>query len=73
MYQRSTTRSRRDANKPNFVHYSKWIDEAGNYTVHFKTKVLSHEEALVKLAKRRWYRDSIANLSGYCGFLQESR
>ena len=62
MYQRSTTRSRREANKPNFVHYSKWIDMVpdaeGNPkpVVHTKTRVLSYEEEQNKLMKRKWFR-----------------
>ena len=65
MYQRSTTRSRREANKPNFVHYSKWIDMVpdaeGNPkpVVHTKTRVLTADETAVKLWKRKWYRRSI--------------
>lgn len=62
-YTRSTTRSRREANKPRFVHVSKWIDmvadENGNPkpVVHFKTKVLSNDERVAKLYKRKWGRN----------------
>ena len=61
-YERSTTRSRREANKPRFVHYSKWIDVVPDadgepeYRVHFKTKVLTPPEAQEKLEKRKWFR-----------------
>lgn len=65
-YTRSTTRSRREANKPRFVHVSKWIDmvadENGNPkpVVHFKTKVLTPEEREKELMKRKWYRGGLA-------------
>lgn len=58
-YSRSTTRSRREANKPRFIHYSKWIDmvpdEDGNPKpiVHFKTKVLTQHELYMKLLKTK--------------------
>jgi len=64
-YERSTTRSRREANKPRFVHYSKWIDvvpdKEGNpeYRVHFKTKALTVDEKYAKLMKRKWFRQLV--------------
>jgi len=70
-YERSTTRSRREANKPRFVHYSKWIDVVPDdngepeYRVHFKTKVLTKAEAQAKLMRRKWYRKLLlGSLSG---------
>lgn len=62
-YQRTTTRSRREANKPRYSHYSKWIDVVPDangepeYRVHFKTKVLTREEKHEKLMKRKWFRN----------------
>lgn len=64
-YVRTTTRSRREANKPRFVHYSKWIDvvpdKEGNpeYRVHFKTKALTVEEKFAKLERRKWFRKEL--------------
>ncbi len=64
-YERSTTRSRREANKPRFVHYSKWIDvvpdKEGNpeYRVHFKTKALTVEEKFAKFERRKWFRKEL--------------
>lgn len=58
-YERSTTRSRREANKPRFVHCSKWIDVVPDadgepeYRVHFKTKVLTETERYLKMMKTK--------------------
>ena len=72
-YERSTTRSRREANKPRFVHYSKWIDvvpdKEGNpeYRVHFKTKVLTVEEKFAKLERRKWFRKELDEMDAQIG------
>lgn len=61
-YTRTTTKSRRAANQPRFVHVSKWheMDKDGDVMECHKTFVLPPREKYVKLLKRKWFRNKQA-------------
>lgn len=61
-YTRTTTKSRRLANPPRFVHVSKWFeaDKDGDPVECHKTFKLDAAQRQAKLIRRKWYRKSLA-------------